>query len=76
MISTSRASSCVLPNLTLTEMYNVLEDFRAGRPLDAAAQLIRDHGLVSVLRDLEVAAILDTLVALGQTKKNPNTCSV
>ena len=40
------------PNLTLTEMYNVLEDLRSGRPLDAATQLIHDHGLVSVLRDL------------------------
>jgi hypothetical protein len=40
------------PNLTLTEMYNVLEDLRANRPLDAAAQLIHDRGLVSVLRDL------------------------
>jgi hypothetical protein len=40
------------PNLTLTKMYNVLEELRAGQPLDAASQLIHDRGLVSVLRDL------------------------
>ena len=40
------------PNLTLTEMYNVLEELRAGQPLSAASQMIHDHGLVSVLRDL------------------------
>lgn len=39
-------------NLTLTEMYNVLEELRAGQTLDAASQMIHDHGLVSVLRDL------------------------
>jgi hypothetical protein len=40
------------PNLTLTEMYNVLEELRAGQPLSAASQMIHDHGLVSVLLDL------------------------
>lgn len=40
------------PNLTLTEMYNVLEELRAGQALSAASQMIHDHGLVSVLRDL------------------------
>jgi hypothetical protein len=40
------------PNLTLTEMYNSLEELRAGQPLSAASQMIHDHGLVSVLRDL------------------------
>jgi hypothetical protein len=40
------------PNLTLTEMYNVLEELRAGQPLSAASQMIHDLGLVSVLRDL------------------------
>jgi hypothetical protein len=33
-------------------MYNVLEELRAGQPLDAASQMIHDHGLISVLRDL------------------------
>lgn len=40
------------PNLTLTEMYNVLEELRGGQPLSDASGLIHDRGLVSVLRDL------------------------
>jgi hypothetical protein len=40
------------PNLTLTEMYNVLEELRAGQPLSDASQIIHERGLVSVLRDL------------------------
>jgi hypothetical protein len=40
------------PDLTITEMYNVLEELRAGQPLSAASQIIHDRGLVSVLRDL------------------------
>lgn len=40
------------PNLTLTEIYNVLEELRAAQPLSPASQLIHDQGLVSVLRDL------------------------
>jgi hypothetical protein len=40
------------PNLTLTEMYNVLEELRAGEPLSVASQVIHDHGLISVLRDI------------------------
>ncbi len=40
------------PNLTLTEMYNVLAELRAGQPLEDASRVIHDQGLVSVLRDL------------------------
>jgi hypothetical protein len=40
------------PSLTMTEMYNVLEELRTGEALSAASQLIHDRGLVSVLRDL------------------------
>jgi len=40
------------PNLTLTKVYNVLEELRAGQQLSQASQMIHDHGLVSVLRDL------------------------
>jgi len=40
------------PNLTITEMYNVLEELRAGQTLGAASQMIHNHGLISVLRDL------------------------
>jgi hypothetical protein len=40
------------PNLTLTEMYNVLAELRAGEPLTPKSQAIHDQGLVSVLRDI------------------------
>lgn len=40
------------PNLTLTDMYNILDELRAGQPLNATSQIIHDRGLVSVLRDL------------------------
>jgi hypothetical protein len=40
------------PNLTLTEMYNVLDELRGGEPLSAASRTIHDRGLISVLRDL------------------------
>ena len=40
------------PLLTMTEMYNVLEELRSGETLSAASQTIHDHGLISVLRDL------------------------
>ena len=40
------------PNLTLTEMDNVLVKLHAGQPLDAQSRVIHDQGLVSVLRDL------------------------
>jgi hypothetical protein len=40
------------PSLTLTDIYNVLAQIRAGESLDAGAQKTHDEGLVSVLRDL------------------------
>jgi hypothetical protein len=40
------------PRLTLTEIYNVLAEVRAGEPLGATSQLTHDQGLVSVLRDI------------------------
>ena len=49
------------PTLTMTEMYNVLEELRSGQPLSTASQRIHDHGLVSVLR--EIHADLDHAVA-------------
>ena len=33
-------------------MYNVLAELRAGQTLGATSQMIHDHGLISVLRDL------------------------
>ena len=40
------------PTLTMTEMYNVLEELRTGQPLSTVSQRIHDHGLISVLRDI------------------------
>jgi hypothetical protein len=40
------------PDLTLTEMYNVLGQIRAGATLNAKEQQIHEEGLVSVLRQL------------------------
>ncbi len=40
------------PNLTMTEMYNVLVELRAGQPLNPTSQMIHDQGLVSVLRGI------------------------
>jgi hypothetical protein len=49
------------PSLTLTEMYNVMEELRAGRALDSTSQIIHDRGLVSVL--LAIHDDLDRAVA-------------
>jgi hypothetical protein len=40
------------PDLTLTGMYNVLEQLRAGQALNAKEQAIHQQGLVSILREL------------------------
>lgn len=40
------------PDLTLTQMYNVLEKMRAGLPLEDAERRIKDKGLVTVLKHL------------------------
>jgi hypothetical protein len=49
------------PNLTMTQMYNVVEDLRSGQPLSDESRVIHDLGLVSVLRDLHDS--LDRAVA-------------
>jgi hypothetical protein len=40
------------PDLTLTDMYNVLEKLRSGEELSAKDKTIHDQGLVSVLRQI------------------------
>lgn len=40
------------PQLTMTEMYNVLEKLRAGEPLSAKEKQIHEWGLLSLLRQL------------------------
>jgi hypothetical protein len=49
------------PNLTVTQMYNVLDELRSGQPLCDESRVIHDLGLVSVLRDLHDS--LDRAVA-------------
>jgi hypothetical protein len=49
------------PNLTMTQMYNVLDELRSGQPLSDESRVIHDLGLVSVLRDLHDS--LDRAVA-------------
>jgi hypothetical protein len=49
------------PGLTLTEIYNVLEKLRAGAPLTAQEEIVKDRGLVLILRELHDK--IDALVA-------------
>ncbi len=49
------------PDLTLTALYNCLEQVKAGAPLDAKAEAIKQRGLVIILRDLHDA--IDRLTA-------------
>lgn len=49
------------PQLTLTDLYNVLEKLRAGEPLTPKEQRTHEHGLVTVLREFHDA--LDAAVA-------------
>jgi hypothetical protein len=48
------------PDLTLTDMYNVMEKLRSGAVLTAKERVVHGHGLVSVLRELHDA--LDSAV--------------
>jgi hypothetical protein len=41
------------PDLTLTEIYNVLEKLRAGEELTAEEHAIYDAGLAGILRELQ-----------------------
>lgn len=57
-----KRQQALYPDLTLTDMYNVLEKLRGGDTLTAKERVIHEHGLVSVLRQLhdEIdAAVLD-----------------
>jgi hypothetical protein len=48
------------PDLTLTQMYNVLEKLRANAPLDENDERIKDKGLILILKELHER--LDALV--------------
>jgi hypothetical protein len=52
----------LFPDLTMTDMYNVLEKLRAGEELYSNESAIHEKGLVSVLRDIHAeldAAVLE-----------------
>ena len=40
------------PDLTLTDMYNVLEALRVGRPLKRKEQITYEHGLIGIMKEL------------------------
>lgn len=57
-----RRQQALYPDLTLTGMYNVLEQLRRGERLSAKEKAIHEHGLVSLLAQLHDeldAAVLD-----------------
>jgi hypothetical protein len=53
------------PGLTMTGMYNVLEQLRRGEPLGPKDRLIHEQGLVSVLRQLHDELDAAVLTAYG-----------
>ncbi len=53
------------PDLTLTQMYNVLEKLRAGEPLDDRDRAIHEKGLISILKDIHDALDLAVAEAYG-----------
>jgi hypothetical protein len=55
------------PDLTLTGMYNVLEQLRAGQALNAKEQVIHQQGLVSLLRELHDGLDQAVFTAYGWT---------
>jgi hypothetical protein len=59
--SLRKARQAEHPDLTLTQIYNVLEKLRRGGPLDAADEAIKDRGLVLIVKELHDK--LDALVA-------------
>lgn len=63
-----RAVLAANPDLTLTGLYNCLEQVRSGAPLDAKAEAIKQRGLVVILRDLHDAIDRLTHAAYGWPK--------
>jgi hypothetical protein len=55
-----KARQAAHPDLTLTQMYNVLEKLKAGEALNDADEQIKDKGLILILRELHER--LDALV--------------
>ena len=60
-----KARQALHPGLTMTGMYNVLEQLRRGEPLSAKEKTIHEQGLVSVLRQLHDELDAAVLAAYG-----------
>jgi len=60
-----RRQQTVHADLTLTGMYNVLGRLKSGEPLTSREQVIHEHGLVSVLKQLHDELDLVVLEAYG-----------
>jgi hypothetical protein len=60
-----KARQALHPNLTMTGMYNVLEQLRRGEPLGAKDRQVHEQGLVSVLRQLHDELDAAVLAAYG-----------
>ncbi len=60
-----KSRQALYPGLTLTGMYNVLEQLRSGEPLTPKERLIHEQGLVSVLRQLHDELDAAVLAAYG-----------
>ena len=59
------------PSLTLTGMYNVLEQLRSGEALSAKDKVVHEQGLVSVLRTLHDELDAAVLTAYGWNDLGP-----
>jgi len=60
-----KARQALHPNLTMTGMYNVLEQLRRGEPLGPKERQVHEQGLVSVLRQLHDELDAAVLAAYG-----------
>jgi len=60
-----KARQALHPTLTLTGMYNVLEQLRSGKPLTTQEKVIHEQGLVAILRQLHDELDAAVLAAYG-----------
>ena len=60
-----KARQALHPGLTLTGMYNVLEQLRRGEPLTPKEKLIHEQGLISILRQIHDELDAAVLAAYG-----------
>lgn len=60
-----KARQALHSTLTLTGMYNVLEQLRSGEPLTAQEKVIHEQGLVAILRQLHDELDAEVLAAYG-----------